>query len=80
MLAVISCARNSYILRLLLYTGTDTTSNTMVKILERLAQNEDVQAKLRQELVEAQRGERLSYDDLMRLPILDAVVRETLRL
>ncbi|EPT02070.1 hypothetical protein FOMPIDRAFT_1118855 [Fomitopsis schrenkii] len=65
---------------LLLYTGTDTTSNTMVKILERLAQNEDVQAKLRQELVEAQRGERLSYDDLMRLPILDAVVRETLRL
>lgn len=52
----------------------------MVKTLERLAQNEGFQEKLRKELVKAQRDRgHLSYDELMRLPILDATVRETLR-
>ena len=50
-----------------------------MKVLERLTQNEDIQLKLRKELIDAQRDGRPSYEELMRLPILDAVVRETLR-
>ena len=73
----ISLVISSYSLFLL--AATDTTSNSMVKILERLAHNQDIQEKLRKELLEAQCSGRPSYDELMRLPILDAVVRETLR-
>ncbi|KAI0733510.1 cytochrome P450 monooxygenase [Fomitopsis betulina] len=65
---------------LILFAATDTTATSMVKTLERLAQNEGFQEKLRKELVKAQRDRgHLSYDELMRLPILDATVRETLR-
>ncbi|EPS94486.1 hypothetical protein FOMPIDRAFT_40741 [Fomitopsis schrenkii] len=64
---------------LILFAATDTTSNSTARTLERLAQNEGVQARLRQELVEAQREGHMSYDELMRLPLLDATVRETLR-
>ena len=64
---------------LFLFAATDTTSNSTVKVLERLTQNEDIQLKLRKELIDAQRDGRPSYEELMRLPILDAVVRETLR-
>ncbi|KAF5379582.1 hypothetical protein D9757_009242 [Collybiopsis confluens] len=43
----------------------------------------DVQDELRREIQEAQlanQGEKLSYDELVSLPLLDAVSRETLRL
>ncbi|KAF5338679.1 hypothetical protein D9757_015005 [Collybiopsis confluens] len=43
----------------------------------------DVQDELRQEIQEAQlanQGDKLSYDELVSLPLLDAVSRETLRL
>ncbi|KAH9838240.1 cytochrome P450 monooxygenase [Rhodofomes roseus] len=63
----------------LLFAAMDTTSNSTVKILERLAQNPDIQEKLRKEVTAAQSAGRLSYDELMRLPLLDAVIRETLR-
>ncbi|TFY63601.1 hypothetical protein EVJ58_g3147 [Rhodofomes roseus] len=63
----------------LLFAAMDTTSNSTVKILERLAQNPDIQEKLREEVTAAQSAGRLSYDELMRLPLLDAVIRETLR-
>ncbi|KZT72982.1 cytochrome P450 [Daedalea quercina L-15889] len=65
--------------RIFLFAATDTTSNSMVRIFERLAQNEGIQSRLRTEVIKAQSAGRLSYDDLMRLPILDAVIRETLR-
>ena len=44
--------------------------------------NQDVQAKLRAELREAQDqyGKEIPYDELCALPYLDAVCRETLRL
>ncbi|KAL0579646.1 hypothetical protein V5O48_002342 [Marasmius crinis-equi] len=51
--------------------------------VEIIGQNPDVQSKLRQEFRaarEAQGGEDLSYDELVSLPYLDAVCRETLRL
>ncbi|KAH9931654.1 cytochrome P450 [Epithele typhae] len=62
--------------------GMDTTSNALSRILLLLAGHPDVQDKLRKELVEAQGADRsdLSYEDLVKLPYLDAVCRETLRL
>ncbi|KAH9910993.1 cytochrome P450 [Epithele typhae] len=62
--------------------GMDTTSNALSRILHLLAMHPDVQDKLRAEIVEAQGGDGsdLAYDDLVKLPFLDAVCRETLRL
>ncbi len=43
--------------------------------------NQDVQDKLRKEIAEAREGGGdLSYDDLVSLPYLDAICRETMRL
>ena len=38
------------------------------------------QRKLRQEILESHAADGMEYDELNRLPYLDAVVRETLRL
>lgn len=59
----------------------DTTSNALSRILHLLALHPDVQQKLRAEIVEAQGGDYsdIPYDDLVKLPFLDAVCRETLR-
>ena len=58
----------------------DTTSSALARILSLLAQHQDVQDKLRKEIVEARDGKDIPYDKLMGLPLLDAVCRETLRL
>ncbi|KAM5541911.1 hypothetical protein V8D89_004221 [Ganoderma adspersum] len=62
--------------------GVDTTSNAMSRVLYLLAENPEVQDKLRTELVSAREtyGEDIPFDDLMALPYLDAICRETLRL
>lgn len=52
----------------------------MAKILEILADKQDVQEKLRAEIAEARNGQDIGYDQLIELPYLDAVCRETLRL
>ena len=61
----------------------DTTSNALSRILHLLAQNPDVQDRLRAEIIEARGGPGGEtdppYDDLIKLPYLDAVCRETLR-
>ena len=57
----------------------DTTSNALSIILHQLAKHPEAQAKLRQEILDAQNGGDLSYDHLIDLPYLDAVCRETLR-
>ncbi|KAI0738094.1 cytochrome P450 [Daedaleopsis nitida] len=67
----------------LIVAGMDTTSNALSRVLHILAQRPDAQEKLRAELQEACGGAdtlTLSYDDLVKLPYLDAVCRETLRL
>ncbi|KAI9069672.1 cytochrome P450 [Trametes sanguinea] len=67
----------------LTFAAMDTTSNALSFTLWRLAQNPDVQTKLRQELMEAKEacgGGDIGYDDLVSLPYLDAVCRETLRI
>lgn len=59
----------------------DTTSNALSITLYLLAKHPDVQEKLRQEILNAQNGGNdIDYDDLTRLPYLDAICRETLRL
>lgn len=57
----------------------DTTSSALSRILWLLSLNQDVQQKLREEIQEAQHHGQLSYDQLVSLPYLDAVCRETLR-
>ncbi|KAI0333103.1 cytochrome P450 [Cubamyces sp. BRFM 1775] len=62
----------------------DTTSNTLSRILHQLATHRDVQEKLREELIHARDDgagnfRDLGYEEVMDLPYLDAVCRETLR-
>ncbi|KXN87060.1 Cytochrome P450 4F8 [Leucoagaricus sp. SymC.cos] len=66
----------------LVFAAMDTTSSALSRILSLLVTHPHVQEKLRAELLEARRdngGEDLSYDELVTLPYLDAVCRETLR-
>ncbi|KAJ7475712.1 cytochrome P450 [Mycena latifolia] len=68
-------------LNTLIFAATDTTSAALSRTLHLLAQHQDVQEKLRQELRSAQMdGVDPSYDDLVSLEYLDAICRETLRL
>ncbi|KAH9023440.1 cytochrome P450 [Lactarius pseudohatsudake] len=64
-----------------LIAGTDTTSSALSRILHLLSLHPDVQDKLRKELKEAHEdNEELTHDQLVSLPFLEAVCRETLRL
>ncbi|KAE9385128.1 cytochrome P450 [Gymnopus androsaceus JB14] len=67
----------------LTFAAMDTTSSAMARLLHLLSRHPEVQEKLRQEIIEAKRqkdGQDFSYDELVALPYLDAVCRETLRL
>ncbi|KAG5637254.1 hypothetical protein H0H81_005254 [Sphagnurus paluster] len=67
--------------RTLIFAATDTTSNALSRILWLLADDPEAQEKLRRELREVRdRNEDIPYDELVALPYLDAVCRETLRL
>jgi cytochrome P450 len=66
-------------LRTLTFTATDTTSGALARIIFLLSIHQDVQNKLRQEITEARKSGDLRYDELVDLPYLDAVCRETLR-
>ncbi|KAL7278089.1 hypothetical protein ACG7TL_008059 [Trametes sanguinea] len=69
-------------LSILVFVATDTSSNALTLILERLAENPQVQDKLRAELLAAKSQNedgQIPFDELMSLPYLEAVVRETLR-
>ncbi|KAI0718403.1 cytochrome P450 [Cerioporus squamosus] len=64
----------------LVFAATDTTSSAVARILYLLAQHQDVQEKLRREIVQARSDGDLTFDELFELPYLEAVCRETLRL
>ena len=66
--------------RVLTFAAMDSTSGALAKILFLLSIHQDVQNKLRQEIAEARKSGDLGYDELVALPYLDAVCRETLRL
>ena len=63
--------------------GMDTTANSLARVLQLLAERQDVQDRLRQEILQAVEaagdGDMLDYDKVMELPYLEAVCRETLR-
>ncbi|KAH9039749.1 cytochrome P450 [Lactarius hengduanensis] len=68
-------------LRVFIIAGTDTTSSALSRILHVLSLHPDAQDKLRKELKEAHEdNEELTHDQLVSLPFLEAVCRETLRL
>ncbi|KAJ3488906.1 hypothetical protein NLI96_g2507 [Meripilus lineatus] len=64
----------------LIAAATDTTSGALSQILDILAKHPDAQERLREEILQASNGEDISYDQLIELPYMDAVCRETLRL
>jgi len=67
----------------LTFAAMDTTSNALSRTLSLLAAHPEMQDRVRQEILNAlekNEGQDLSYDELVSLPFLDAVCRETLRL
>ncbi|KAG1723804.1 cytochrome P450 [Suillus lakei] len=83
-------------MNVMVFAGLETTTAAVARALYKLAKHPHVQEQLRAEIYGAMAGcqvpddhlhakdecgsVRLSYDALMNLPLLDAVVRETLRL
>jgi cytochrome P450 len=68
---------------MLIFVATDTTSSAISRIIHTLALHPDAQEKLRTELKEARDAndsEELPHDQLVSLPYLEAICRETLRL
>lgn len=63
-----------------IFAGTDTTSSALAHTLQVLCEHPEAQEKLREEICKALDGrDELPYDELVSLPYLDAVCRETLR-
>ncbi|KAH8891580.1 cytochrome P450 [Thozetella sp. PMI_491] len=65
----------------LVFAGTDTTGNTLTYLFWELSHHPEWQARLHEELKEAV-GDQTSYEyeAISKLPLLDAVVQEILRL
>lgn len=66
--------------RTFIFAAMETTSGTLSRVLQLLATHQDMQQKLREELLESRASEGIPYDDLDSLPLLDSICRETLRL
>lgn len=62
------------------FAATDTTSTALARILHLLALHPEAQYRLREEIKNARHGNDIPYDQLVDLPYLDAICRETLRL
>ncbi|KAF7369934.1 hypothetical protein MSAN_00622900 [Mycena sanguinolenta] len=67
----------------IVHGGQETTSSSLARFLTIVAEDHDLQQRLREELRAAKAlkapGEDLNFNELERLPLLDAVVREMLR-
>ena len=82
---------NTNVFSSFIFAGFETTATAVTRLLTILAEKPNVQARLRTEIRNAKRKQllthkddawndvELSYDDLMSLPYLDAIIRETLR-
>ena len=64
----------------LIIAGHETTSNLMSWIIYLLAKHPDVQSLVRQEVIEAIGDGNPAYDDIHRLPLVQMVIREAMRL
>ena len=69
---------SSFLVRTFIFGGQDTTTGAILSALHELAEHQDVQERLRED-VSASDDEQLSFNDVQDLKYLDAVVRETLR-
>ncbi|KAF9253982.1 cytochrome P450 [Marasmius fiardii PR-910] len=63
----------------LIFAAMDTTSSALSRILLLLATHPEVQEKLGEEINDAFQGSDIPYNQLVSLPYLDAIVRETMR-
>ncbi|KAF8217181.1 cytochrome P450 [Mycena galopus ATCC 62051] len=67
----------------IVHGGQETTSSSLARFLTLIAEDVDLQQRLREEIRGAKAlkapGEDLDFNELERLPLLDAVVREMLR-
>ncbi|KAJ7924234.1 cytochrome P450 [Mycena leptocephala] len=63
---------------IIIFAATDTTSSSLNRLLHIIAQNPDIQDKLRAEILAY--PETMDHDTIVGLPYLDAVIRETMRL
>ena len=69
-----------HLFRVLISGATETTSSALSRILHLLSLHPHIQDELREELKKAhEENEELTYDQLVTLPYLEAVCRETLR-
>ena len=66
--------------RFLLFAGYDTTASTLTWALLELLSNAEVLTRVEQELDMQRSDQPLTVAELGRLPLLDAVIKETLRL
>lgn len=64
----------------LLFAGYDSTATALTMTLGLLGEAPEIQADVRRELAETLNGGRPAPDDIEACPLLDAVVRESLRL
>ncbi|EMD35778.1 hypothetical protein CERSUDRAFT_115731 [Gelatoporia subvermispora B] len=65
----------------LVFAATDTTTSSLARVLHLLSERPEIQDKVRQEYIKACQGrDAPTFDELMELPLLDAVCRETLRM
>ena len=63
----------------LIFAGTDTTGNTFTYLFFELARHPEWQEKLQQELDAVDYTSVPAQSDVSKLPILDALIHETLR-
>jgi cytochrome P450 len=69
----------------LIFGAQDTTASALSRLLYMLSMHPEMQERVREEVKSAianspDQDGRLSYDEVTRLPLLDAVIKETLRL
>jgi cytochrome P450 len=66
---------------LLQIAGSDTTQSSLVFALYHLTANNEIQQELREEIRNAvPSGEQLRFSHIAKLPLLEAVIHETMRL